>query len=137
MNDEYTYLDDSPMTVYKELKDLEAEIRAASDECRVKGRSAIEAKARYDNHKHDELLRLYVEESDSETVDEKGKKVQAIKRTEMERASIYRTKFATERLSWVLADREYEVSRDYVKSLLAMLMSVQTRSRLLNKQDFE
>jgi hypothetical protein len=126
VEDKYAYLDDTPESIYKELKDLETSLLDASQGVRDKGRQAVNAKAVYDAAKHTELVHLYADEADTP----------GLKRTELQRAVLYRTKHATERLAWVLADREYEVARDYVKSLQAVLMSIQTRSRLLRK-DFD
>lgn len=130
------FADDTEASVYGELKSYETQIMSSAEETRQAGRKAVQAKALYDGYKNAELARLFVEEAASVGVDEKGKKVQLLKRVESERESIYRTKYATERLAWTLAEREYEVCKDYLKSLQAVLMSTQTRARMI-KQDYE
>lgn len=127
----HPFAEDSIHSVYKELKDLEVELLNAADECRHKGMDAARAKGVYEALKHTELLALFVEEDASQFVDEKGKICFRVKRTIDQREAIYRDKFAAERLAWTLADREYEVSKDYVTALQSALKSVQTRADMI------
>lgn len=136
MNDYVPFADDTPSSVYCELKEFERLIMQAAQDCCEKGKTHTTLQSSYDNCKEQELIRLFAQEAASVTTDEKGKQVQTLKRVEAERSAIYRTKYGTERLAAVLAKREYEVAQSYLESLKAVLMSIQTRSRMI-KQDYD
>lgn len=112
---------DNPASVYNELKELEQTILVTAQQVRSAGNEAITKKTAYEALKHQKLLELYVEESETP----------GLKRTELSRTVIYRTVYAAERLAWVLAEREYETEKEYLKSLLAVQISTEVRSKLL------
>lgn len=125
LNEDENYIpfaDDTLHSLYQQAKSIEDEILRESKECRDKGIAAIEAKNHYDGLKHTRLVTLFSQESQSNG---------SIKRTEKQREAMYRTEYSTERTAWVLKEREWEVSKDYLKNLQAVLSSLQTRSRLL------
>ena len=111
---------DTVGTLYNEEKTLENAILEEARNLRACGDELSTAKADYDALKHQELLHLYVEESNAPT----------LKRTEKMREAIYRTKFAAERLKWVMAERKYKTSLDYLDSLKSVLISTQSRMKI-------
>lgn len=119
--DAYTpFADDTPATLYEEMQDLEQRLTESAEECKDKGRDSINKKALYDSFKHGELVRMFAEEAST-----------GLKRTEVQRAALYRNKYATERLAWQLAEREYEICKDAVKVLQSCLTSTQARAKLI------
>ena len=117
----HPYADDSAASIYDEEKVMEKRVIEAADDCRRAGRDAIQKKAFYYQLKHTYLVRLFAEEATTA----------GLKRTEVQRSAMYREVYATERMAWILAEREYEVSKDYLRSLMAVLNSLQTRAKLI------
>lgn len=116
--------DDTPAGLYQEMQVLERRLEAEIGECKTHGRNAINKKALYESLKNGELVRLFAEEAATP----------GLKRTEQQRIALYRNTYATERLSWQLAEREYEVVKESVKVLQSCLTSTQARAKLLNPE---
>jgi hypothetical protein len=107
------------------LVDIEAEIMTASGTLQVLGRQEAEAISLYEDKKNGYLIQLYAEESDANF---KGK------RTEAHRTAMYRKMFEVERLKKALAAHELKAQGDYIRSLLAVLNSKQSRLRILENE---
>ena len=120
-----SYQTDNTEIVYDELKRLEAEIMAASGQLKTLGEREAAAMADYENKKNGYLIELYANES---APDFKGK------RTEAHRTAMYRKMFEVERLKKALASHELKAQQDYIKSLLAVLNSKQSRLRVLENE---
>lgn len=115
-----SYQQDSPESLYNELKELEAMIETAGQNVHFSGVNAANKRAIYEDKKNKALIQMYADEADT------GKK-----RTEAQRTAMYRSMFATERLEWQLAENEWKASNDYLKALLGNQSSIQTRRRIL------
>lgn len=120
-----SYQDDTIEKVYNEITALEAEIMSASSELKMLGGKDANAGADYEDKKNRYLVELFAEESEPTF---KGK------RTEAHRTAMYRTMFNIERLQKQLAAHELKSSQDYIKSLLAVLNSKQSRLRVLENE---
>jgi selenocysteine lyase/cysteine desulfurase len=120
-----SYQQDTIEQVYDEIAKLEAEILTASASLKTLGEKEAEAIANYENKKNGYLIQLYAEESDANF---KGK------RTEAHRTAMYRKMFEIERLQRQLAIHDLSAQRDYIKSLLAVLNSTQSRLRVLESE---
>jgi hypothetical protein len=118
-----SYQKDTIETVYDELVALEAEIMKASGSLEKLGDAEARKAADYEDKKNRYLIELYAEES------EKG-----LKRTEAVRTAMYRKLFNIERLLKQLASHELKSQQDYIKSLLAVLNSKQSRMRVLENE---
>jgi hypothetical protein len=120
-----SYQNDTIEKVYDEITKLESEIMAASSALKPLGDKEAEAGANYEDKKNRYLIELYAEESEPTF---KGK------RTEAHRTAMYRQMFNIERLQKQLASHELKSSQDYIKSLLAVLNSKQSRLRVLENE---
>lgn len=113
-------MQDTPETIYEELKTLEAMIETAGQNVHFSGTNAATKRAAYEQLKNNMLIEMYAEEA-------KG----SFKRTEAQRQAIYRTTYATQRLEWQLAENEWKASNDYLKALLGNQISVEVRLKIL------
>lgn len=119
---EYSFGEDSISSVYAEEKAMEQTVLQAAEDCRKYGRDAIQKKNHYEGLKHTLLVNMFSEEADPAFTK---------KRTVDQRQALYRTTYAAERMSWMLADREYEIAKEWLKACTSALNSIQTRSRLI------
>lgn len=115
-----SYQNDTLETVYNELEDIESEIYAAAKEAPEYGRKEAEAIAEYENKKGKFLLELAAEEAKD-----------GIKRTEAIRTAMYRQKFADERFERDKAIRLKQAHDTYIKGLMTVINSRQSRLRVL------
>jgi hypothetical protein len=120
-----SYQNDTIEDVYDEIQKLEAEIMDASTSLKPLGDKEANTIAAYEDKKNRYLIELYAEESEPTF---KGK------RTEAHRTAMYRTMFNVERLQKQLASHELKSTQDYIKSLLAVLNSKQSRLRVLESE---
>jgi hypothetical protein len=116
-----SYQTDTPETLYNELKELEPRIETAGQNVHFSGLEAATKKGVYEEKKNKALIEMFAEEA----------KDKSLKRTEQQRIALYRTMFSQERLEWQLAENEWKAANEYLKSLLGVLSSMQTRNRIL------
>ena len=119
---EYPYAEDSPASVYKELKSGERAIRSAADSYITLVEDEVRAHDKYEGAKNQTLKELFDEEA--------GATVK--KRTELQRQAIYRLKHRQDRLEWQLAKRDCEAHREYLEALLGIQTSIEARAKLIS-----
>lgn len=115
------YQDDTPQTVYDEMVKLENEIELIGRGIRALGVAESNAISDYEKKKNDLLVTMFAEEADG-TVK---------KRTEQQRAALYRKMYSDERLAANLAKLNLKSERDLLDALKAKLQSIQSRKGIL------
>jgi len=116
------YGQDTPLSVYNELRRLEVEIEQCSANIRSLSQDAVNKQADYELLKNKELIAMFKEEQKD-----------VPKRTEAQRTSLYRTKYSEERLAWMLAENELKGERDVLRALLGNQISTEVRLRLIDQ----
>lgn len=114
-------MQDTPDTIYEELKALEAMIETAGQNVHFSGTNAATKKAVYEDRKNKMLIEMFAQEA----------KAEVPKRTEQQRVALYRSTYAQERLEWQLAENEWKASNDYLRALLGNQISVEVRLKIL------
>jgi hypothetical protein len=114
------FAQESPETIYDELKELEIKIEQAGQNVHFSGAAAANKKSIYEELKNKMLIEMFAEEAKD------GKK-----RTEAQRQAIYRSTYATQRLEWLLAENEWKASNDYLRALLGNQISTEVRLKII------
>lgn len=118
---EFPYADDSPASVYKELKQGERAIRNAANSLLEFVNDEVYKHDAYEAAKNHTLSGLFKEEAEG-----------AKKRTELQRQAIYRLKHQQLRLEWQLAKRDTEAHKEYLEALLGIQTSIEARAKLIS-----
>lgn len=113
---------DTPETLYAELKELEGKIELAGQNVHFSGQQAAMKRAVYEDLKNKMLIQMFAEEAGDKS----------LKRTEMQRTSLYRATYSQQRLEWQLAENEWKAANDYLKALLGNQISVEVRLKILD-----
>lgn len=116
-----TYSQESPQTIYDELKELEAKIEQAGQNVHFSGANAATARSIYEELKNKMLIQMFADEAEGKSP----------KRTVEQRASLYRSTYATQRLEWQLAENEWKASGEYLRALLGNQISTEVRLKIL------
>ena len=116
------YADDTPASVYKELKDGEAAILGAAAGYFTLIEDEVRKHDEYEAAKNSTLKAMFDEEADK-TVP---------KRTELQRQASYRLMHRLLRLEWQLAKRDVEAHRSYLEALLCIQTSIEARAKLIS-----
>jgi hypothetical protein len=117
------YQEDNIENIYNEIEQLEAEIITAAASLKSLGEADANASAIYENKKNRYLIELFAEEAETGT-----------KRTESIRQAMYRRMYETERLQKSLATNALKSTQEYVKAMLSVLSSRQSRMRVLESE---
>lgn len=117
------YGQDTPISVYNELKQWEIEIEQCSANIRDLSVKAVNKQADYELLKNKELIAMFKEEASKAVA----------KRTEAQRTSAYRVKYSAQRLAWMLAENELKGERDVLRALLGNQISTEVRLRLIDQ----
>ena len=112
---------DTPQTIYDELKVLESKIEQAGQNVHFSGQTAAQKKAVYEELKNKMLIQMFAEEAGDKN----------LKRTEAQRTATYRTAYSQQRLEWQLAENEWKAATDYLRALLGNQISVEVRLKIL------
>ena len=117
------YQDDTLENIYNEIEQLEAEIITAAVSLKTLGETEANASAIYENKKNRYLIELYAEEAETGT-----------KRTESIRQAMYRRAYEAERMQKYLALNDLKSTQEYIRAILAVLSSRQSRMRILESE---
>lgn len=116
---------DTPQLLAAEIKAIEAKVMEYFDDIKAIGIEAQESKNIYDEMKHKSLVDMFYEEAVADP---------PIKRTEVQRSAIYRTKLQNERTVSMMDARKYEIAKEGLRAACAVLNAMQTRARLLKTE---
>jgi hypothetical protein len=98
MDISHPFAEDSPASVYKELKDGERAILSAAEGLVTLVEDEVRAHEKYEEEKNDLLKKMFDEEAEGSVK----------KRTELQRQAIYRSRYGKDRLEWQLKKRDVE-----------------------------
>jgi len=115
------YSQETPETIYNQLKELEAKIEQAGQNVHFSGVNAAQKRAVCEELESKALIEMFAEEAGNKD----------LKRTEAQRTAVYRSLYSVQRLQWQLAENEWKSSSDYLKALLGNQISTEVRLKIL------